>query len=459
MPLCPQITNTAVVVTSSGMTTTSVTPVVAANTVDINGKVKSYYQTSAPTSGMNAGDIWFDTDDGYKLYIYQGGSWVSVQDTAIAAAAAAATAAQTTADGKNKVYRQGTTPSGTFVIGDLWFNTASDNAISRWDGTSWVANALGNNALASISANKLNAGTIDASVITVSNINAGNISAGTLAAARIAAASLDASKIIAGTITTTQIAASTIVGSNIAAGTITASNITAGTITTTQLATGTLSATNISTGTLSASVALTAQSGTIGGWNISTDKIYTGTVSSPNQAIYSAGGALFTGTTTCSALGVNSNLTVGGTGTVTGDFTHGSSNQFLYLAASGTLRSAYTYGKAVTTARAMQINSAGDFGTTASTRRKKHEIQPYNINLNALLQLEVKSFKYLEEIDPTQTVQHGFIAEEAQALGLDELIQFDKDGIPDYFAYEKLSTFLLSLVQDLSKRVAELEAR
>ena len=140
MPLCPQITNTPVTVTqTSDFTVTSVSPVVPATTAD-----------------------------------------VAVAQAAADAAASAASTAQSTADGKNKIYRQGTTPTGTFAIGDTWFNTSSDNAISRWDGSSWVATTLGNNALASISANKITAGTIDASVITVSNINAGNIVTGTI---------------------------------------------------------------------------------------------------------------------------------------------------------------------------------------------------------------------------------------------------------------------------------------
>jgi len=41
-----------------------------------NGKAKVYYQTSAPTGGTyNAGDLWYDTDDNYKLYVYNAGSW------------------------------------------------------------------------------------------------------------------------------------------------------------------------------------------------------------------------------------------------------------------------------------------------------------------------------------------------------------------------------------------------
>lgn len=38
-----------------------------------------------PTTGMAAGDIWFDTSDGYKPHRYSGTAWVEVQDTGAAA--------------------------------------------------------------------------------------------------------------------------------------------------------------------------------------------------------------------------------------------------------------------------------------------------------------------------------------------------------------------------------------
>jgi hypothetical protein len=43
-----------------------------------NGKAKVYYQSSAPTGGVySTGDIWYDTDDNYKLYVRTGGAWVA----------------------------------------------------------------------------------------------------------------------------------------------------------------------------------------------------------------------------------------------------------------------------------------------------------------------------------------------------------------------------------------------
>jgi hypothetical protein len=39
-------------------------------------KNKTFRQASEPTSGMSKGDIWIDTDDGNKMYIWDGTQWV-----------------------------------------------------------------------------------------------------------------------------------------------------------------------------------------------------------------------------------------------------------------------------------------------------------------------------------------------------------------------------------------------
>jgi hypothetical protein len=298
MPLCPQITITPITVTTTGMTQTSIIPIVAAtteetdelqteiNTIEasVNGKNHIYRQATAPDGSvypLTEGDVWFDTDDGNKQYYWTGLAWVSVQDLGIqaaedaaaaassaaaaasaaaasataaaAAASAAATAAQTTADGKNKIYRQTTMPTtGPFTEGDLWFDTDDDNKFYRYTSGAFSAFTLGNEALASLSATKLTAGTIDASVITVSNINAGNISTGSLAADRIAANTITGAKLVAGTIEAVSIAANTITGAKLAVGTIEAVSIAASTITGAKIAASTITAGNIAAATITA---------------------------------------------------------------------------------------------------------------------------------------------------------------------------------------------------------------
>jgi hypothetical protein len=209
-----------------------ITDATARTTAD--GKNTIYAQTTAPSgASLKTNDIWYDTDDGNKLYVWNGTAWVNIQDTAISAAKDAADAAKLTADGKNSVYRQDAQPTGgTYVSGDLWFDTDDNNKIYRYSGTTWVAVQLGGNALANISANSITTGTIDASVITVSSINASNISTGTLAATRIAANSLDVSVLQAGTLRAGTIYTGDIVASQITTGTITAAvEMTSATIT------------------------------------------------------------------------------------------------------------------------------------------------------------------------------------------------------------------------------------
>jgi hypothetical protein len=216
-----------------------------------DSKVKTFYQASAPTAS-EVGDIWFDTDDGFKQYFWNGTAWTSVQDTAIAAANNAATAAQTTADGKNRVYRQGTAPGGTLAVGDLWFNTAEDNKPNRWNGSAWEAYGFGNLAIGNLDAQKITTGFLAAARIEAASLNADKIIAGTITASQIAASTITGSKIAAGTLTADNIAANTIVASKIAAGTITATQIAAGTITADQIAGATITAAEIAAETITA---------------------------------------------------------------------------------------------------------------------------------------------------------------------------------------------------------------
>lgn len=102
-----------------------------------DGKIDSYYQTSAPAGGSE-GDLWFDTDDGNKCYIRTGGSWVVAADTRIASAISSAATAQATADGKITTFYATSAPTAT-AVGDLWYDTDDAYArLYRWNGSSWL---------------------------------------------------------------------------------------------------------------------------------------------------------------------------------------------------------------------------------------------------------------------------------------------------------------------------------
>lgn len=105
--------------------------------VTADGKVQTFYQSSAPTA-EGTGDLWFDTDDGNKQYRWSGSAWVAVQDAGIGQAISDAAGAQATADGKVTTFYTTTAPTAEGV-GDLWFDTDDSNKLYRWSGSAWVA--------------------------------------------------------------------------------------------------------------------------------------------------------------------------------------------------------------------------------------------------------------------------------------------------------------------------------
>jgi hypothetical protein len=137
--------------------------------------------------------------------------------------------AQATADGKNTIYYQASTPTGgTYAEDDIWFDTDDDNKLYRYNGTAWIGFQLGDNAIEELSADKLTAGTIDARDITVSNIDAGEITVGELNAVDIGAVDITGATITGGSL---DIGSGTFEVDNLGNLTATSATITGGTIT------------------------------------------------------------------------------------------------------------------------------------------------------------------------------------------------------------------------------------
>jgi hypothetical protein len=140
-----------------------------------DGKIETFYQTTAPTVGMAEGDLWFDTDAGNKLYIYTSGVWTSAQDSAIATAISDAADAQATADGKVTTFFTTTTPTAT-AVGDLWYNSTT-KLLQRWSGSAWVVVANAFSATSELTNNSGWDGTA-AALTTGVTINGGGITLG-----------------------------------------------------------------------------------------------------------------------------------------------------------------------------------------------------------------------------------------------------------------------------------------
>lgn len=99
-----------------------------------------YRQSSAPTTGMTDNDLWVDADDGL-LYVYVGGVWTLSADQRVAALVSS-TATKITS------FAQASTPSTVGrTTGDIWVDTDDGHKLYVWDGA-WTARLLGGTALA-----------------------------------------------------------------------------------------------------------------------------------------------------------------------------------------------------------------------------------------------------------------------------------------------------------------------
>jgi hypothetical protein len=85
----------------------------------------------------------------------------------------------------------------------------------------------------------------------------------------------------------------------------------------------------------------------------------------------------------------------------------------------------------------------GLLGHLTSSRRYKEEIQPMDQSSEALYQLKPVKFRYKKEIDQTQALSFGLIAEEVAEVNPD-LIARDSAGKPETVRYEAVNAMLLN---------------
>ena len=72
----------------------------------------------------------------------------------------------------------------------------------------------------------------------------------------------------------------------------------------------------------------------------------------------------------------------------------------------------------------------------------------------SILQIEPKTFEYNDEPGTTRV---GVIAEELDAAGLNEYVEYNDKKEPDSVQYDTLVAPLIQLVKDLTERVDNLE--
>jgi hypothetical protein len=109
-------------------------------------------------------------------------------------------------------------------------------------------------------------------------------------------------------------------------------------------------------------------------------------------------------------------------------------------------------GAAVT----VDVNT-GLLGHATSSRRYKEEIQPMDQASEALYQLKPVNFRYKKEIDRTQALSFGLIAEEVAEVNPDLIVR-DSDGKPDTVRYEAVNAMLLNEFLKAHRKMQEQES-
>lgn len=139
------------------------------------GGTTTYLQPEPPAAPAQ-GDTWVDSDAGNRTYLRVGAAWQEITDARVVAAITAAADAQAAADGKVRTFAQADVPTAMAAgdVGDLWYDTDDGNRLYRWDAATWQPVEVGSAAIATgavttakvaeLAVDKLVAGTMSARV-------------------------------------------------------------------------------------------------------------------------------------------------------------------------------------------------------------------------------------------------------------------------------------------------------
>ena len=238
---------------------------------------------------------------------------------------------------------------------------------------------------------------------------------------------------------------------------VTSNAIIAGAVTSAKLAS------SLSIGSLSATSLLSSGTITVGTGVASGDAnvlIGYNRTASGNASIYFYSDA---GTTIDASIqraaGPNQDLKINNVGT--GDFTNTGSSRYGYNTLSPTNTHHFLGGirntspNSAGTGTNLVIDVNGDIKASSSSIRYKNSIEDYYKGLKDIKQLRSVTYKFNGE----DIITAGFIAEEVDAIGMDEYVIKNSEGQPDAINYSQMVALLVNGINELSAKVEELEEK
>jgi hypothetical protein len=170
------------------------------------------------------------------------------------------------------------------------------------------------------------------------------------------------------------------------------------------------------------------------------------------------GGNLIVGDTT-----TGSRLKVKSTGTTNSTisfqvFDSGGTNEF-YIQDGGNintgLKASSPYNQTTGSAANMFVDSNGNLNRSTSSLKYKTDVNDATHGLIDLLKLRSVTYKGKRDGD---TIFGGLIAEEVDAAGLSEFVQYSADGSPDALAYGNMVSLCIKAIQEQQALITQLQA-
>jgi hypothetical protein len=119
--------------------------------------------------------------------------------------------------------------------------------------------------------------------------------------------------------------------------------------------------------------------------------------------------------------------------------------------ATGSIQFPSVYSTTSGSAANVFVDSAGSLYRSTSSLKYKKNVEDAIHGLNEVMKLRPVTYKGIGKKDKDTTFG-GLIAEEVDAIGLTEFVQYSDDGTPDALAYGNMVSLLIKAIQELNNK-------
>lgn len=116
------------------------------------------------------------------------------------------------------------------------------------------------------------------------------------------------------------------------------------------------------------------------------------------------------------------------------------------------------YNNTTASAANLFVTSGGELQRSTSSLKYKKNVQDAPYGLQELMALRAVTYQGKSTSDG-DTVYGGLIAEEVDAAGLQEFVQYADDGTPDALAYGNMVSLCIKAIQEQQEMIAELQTK